>query len=74
MTFVTKTLMVAGFTLAAAGAQAATITASKNTTERAQITCSDCIGFVGVAETGADAAWASTEAGRPPRADPSNPR
>ena len=56
MTLVTKTLMIAGFTLAAAGAQAATITASKNTTERAQITCSDCVGYVAATETGADAA------------------
>ena len=56
MNQLSKLLLAAGFAAAATTAQATTITASKNVTERAQITCDDCVGYVAANTTGAAAA------------------
>ena len=56
MGYLSKALLAAAFTCAAAGAQAATITASKNTTERAQVTCPACVGYVAAGVTSPTAA------------------
>lgn len=53
---ITKALLAAGFALSATAASATTIVVSKNTNERAQITCADCVGYVAATTTGSGAA------------------